>query len=78
MSCESNVCIECFKRGYILAINSPEAQLTLNTFSCIACKMPEYGNEGFQAHLEHLTRLVYSDVIFLLEIMKNSYCILFF
>ena len=60
MSCECNVCIECFKSGSIVAINSNEASLTLNAFSCIACKTPEYGSDTFLDHIEHLTRLVFS------------------
>jgi hypothetical protein len=59
MICECNVCIECFITGYGHAINSAEASLTLNAFSCINCKEPEYGSDKFNDHIEHLTRLVF-------------------
>ena len=58
MICECNVCIQCFKTGYKHAINSAEASLTLNSFSCIYCKEPEYGSDKFNNHIKHLTRFV--------------------
>ena len=61
MTCDCNLCIECFKDGYKGKINSPEASVSLNEFSCCMCKLPKHdpSNESlFQAHLEHLSRMV--------------------
>ena len=61
MFCECNICIECFKDGLKVAINSAEATISMNAFACLVCREPKYeptNKEIFQSHLDFLTLLV--------------------
>ena len=61
MSCNCNFCIDCFKDGYKVAINSAESLISLNAFSCIVCKEPKFNPKTkaqFQDHLDYLVLLV--------------------
>jgi hypothetical protein len=61
MNCKCNVCIFCFKDGFKVAINSSESLISMNAFSCLACKEPKFDPKNrslFQNHLDYLVLLV--------------------
>jgi hypothetical protein len=76
LNCECNVCIEFFIAGYEHAINSVEA-ITFDAFSCICCKEPKSGSSKFDDQIEHLTRLVFKEIILQRYYLK-SYCVFYF
>ncbi len=67
MVCKCNICLNCFKNGYEIAIDSTESLLSTTAFLSLFYKKPEFSpknKELFQSHIDFLILLV--KILFLL------------